>query len=445
MPGLGDDIEHEMTGILSIDRKRDADNKSKKRGWGFYAMVIGGAGMALIIIALIVMALIPPPPEPPAIPQAAPAIYSLKLDVSIYAVPDAHDQRVFKIEHLSGPAISNITALSFGVYGPEESRLPSISAGIDPDLMRKPFETGDTLYLYETMQNRYMVTGNVPQYNQFVDIANGNWKISIVDTPSRYGVATRAVKIVDSKTHFVGSSQSIRSAIDSAQWYDTILVSGPVYKERLTIEIPLRLLSFNSTIIDGGNLNTVIAIKSNNVEIAGFEIENSGNKGFSDGAIVVYQTFSGANIYNNIIHHGAVGIWLWGAKDSIITNNIIYKNDKEGILLQNAADHNMITNNRVDENGGDGIRIDACDWNKVMENNVNGNGGYGIIISDYSTLQNTCEYNTGSDRMLCNDEADRTPTTPMPTPAIHSSLEDDLKNFRVWTDGPGNKYGGSAW
>jgi nitrous oxidase accessory protein len=240
-----------------------------------------------------------------------------------------------------------------------------------------------------------------------MDFTNGRWRVQIDDGRVNVNMVTHTFLITDSLTYPVANGYSIRSGVKKVPDYGTIFVHGDLYKERLKIDRPMRLLSTSHAVLDGGNRESIIQVNAANVMIDGFEIKNSGDSEFINGGIVVSDGVTGVIIRNNVIHHCSNAVWLWGADSVTVQNNVLYKNDNAGILIDGEAHNNYVKYNTAYENAY-GIRVTGGNYNTINENVFHDNSKYAIHIMDYRSLQNTCEYNDfGNDNHECVDMAIR--------------------------------------
>lgn len=163
----------------------------------------------------------------------------------------------------------------------------------------------------------------------------------------------------------------IQDVIDVANESDTIFVYNGTYIEHLSIDkVNLTILgeNRNTTIIDGhGYEGDVVTMRYANCTINGFTIENSGT---SNAGINVDGTYN------------------------IVSNNII-KNNYRGIYLKS---HNIIKQNIIADNNGDGIRIvSSNEYNRISQNKILKNGQYGICFGHNSAnniiTDNNVSYN----------------------------------------------------
>ena len=159
---------------------------------------------------------------------------------------------------------------------------------------------------------------------------------------------------------------SIQQAIDNASDGDTIYIWAGTYYENIIINKSLTIIGNNSvnTIIDGGGNGEVINITEDWVNITGFTIRNSGNRGkpYYDSAIQLYMA-NFVNIYENNCTNNTFGITSIHSNNIIIKNNTIRKNLKD-IEFYNSS-NNIIINNKINY-----YSLVSCNQNTIINNNI---------------------------------------------------------------------------
>ncbi|MDE3135204.1 MAG: right-handed parallel beta-helix repeat-containing protein [Acidobacteriota bacterium] len=158
-----------------------------------------------------------------------------------------------------------------------------------------------------------------------------------------------------------GCHTTIQDAVNAASPGDTILVKVGVYREGVTIGIPLSLIGANAsnTIIDATGQSTGINVDGldnaglANVTISGFTIENAN--------------------FEAIVVTNASNVTLWG--NTIVNNNLG--------LDASAATCNGIPDWETAEgfDCGEGIHLSGVDHSTVANNMIAHNAG-GILLSD---------------------------------------------------------------
>lgn len=110
-------------------------------------------------------------------------------------------------------------------------------------------------------------------------------------------------------------SDGILHAIDN----DMVFVFSGIYYETFLLNktIDLHGEQQNSTIIDGQNAGPVITVASDDVDICGFTVRNSG--GYQDDAGIIVDANS-TTITDCTMYRARTGIYLQGTRDTVMTN-----------------------------------------------------------------------------------------------------------------------------
>lgn len=231
--------------------------------------------------------------------------------------------------------------------------------------------------------------------------------------------------------HVPSDYAKIQWAIGNASAGDTIMVSAGIYYEHLVIDKPLTILGENgNTIIDGNGTGHVVSILTNNVNISGFTIQNSGPD-FGDSAIYACNS-SWCNIsYNILIHsghgillyyhsnnniltgnnisHNLVGIDISISSNNIFTSNYVFSSTHCGIGIWNASNNILASN--IAKNNEYGVWLGYSANITVTGNTVTDNlCGIGLYYSDSNTIfhnniiNNTCQAITVNSTNIWNDD-----------------------------------------
>ncbi len=204
---------------------------------------------------------------------------------------------------------------------------------------------------------------------------------------------------------------SLQAAIDAAKDGATITVRGvcrgPVRIDRrkaLTIEgVPptaagcpddgLRPTHLTSTVRGSGDNEVIKVTGSANVVIRYLNVVDGSSAG------VELKDALTSTIHCNCIARNTEGVELHGGERHEVSQNLVARNHDDGIRLRSgasAARSNLVRQNRVEENGGDGVDLVNADLNQVLRNLVTGNGttsdDSGIEVENSD--QNTIDANT---------------------------------------------------
>ncbi len=200
---------------------------------------------------------------------------------------------------------------------------------------------------------------------------------------------------------------TIGAAVGAAAAGDTVQVAAGVYKEDVTIKVPLSLIGAGSstTIIDATGLANGIVVDGvdstglSGVVISGFTVENANLQGIlvenaSNVTITLNQILKNdlsldvsgggepncpglpAALQDGEAFDCGEGVHFTGVDHSVITNNVI-QNNSGGILLSDdtgATFDNVITGNVVTNNPFDcGITIASHSGKGVYQNTISNN------------------------------------------------------------------------
>jgi len=178
---------------------------------------------------------------------------------------------------------------------------------------------------------------------------------------------------------------TIQEAITHANPGDTIFVDSGTYYEHVVINKSISLIGEdrNTTIIDGGEADTVISLTASNVTVKGFTIQKSAQGLYNSGLFVDHS--SNNNISHNKIKDNYHGIYLLSSNDNVISNNDVTSNNYHGIYLDYSTG-NVVSYNNASLNSNDGISLHSSDDNIVSYNNASLNSNDGIYL--YSSNDN---------------------------------------------------------
>ncbi|MGA1822600.1 MAG: putative Ig domain-containing protein [Thermoplasmatota archaeon] len=209
----------------------------------------------------------------------------------------------------------------------------------------------------------------------------------------------------DNNTLYVGPGQdytTIQSAINAADWWDTIRIFNGTYNERITIDKPL-WIEGNSTegvIINGNGQGEVIVITHygvnlKRVTVEGGRIEKDGDVFFAvrvnhmnSTAYIDDIDFSDMVVRNSM---GGIGVFKSG---SLYMTNVLMINNTQGGLI--ASETKARVNNCRSTLNGLGFVFPSSSGVKLLASNASYNAGVGVamgdhVISSYNNEIRDCE------------------------------------------------------
>ena len=189
----------------------------------------------------------------------------------------------------------------------------------------------------------------------------------------------------------------IKVAIADANAGDTVFVyndSSPYFERDSHINKAIDLVGEdkNTTAIIGDSHweSNIIKITADFATVSGFTIRKSGG-GIANiltrtkGGIYI-QGANNIEIFENIVEdNGGEGICLRGSHNCIVQDNIIRKNDFRGILVFCGCKDVLITRNTIQKNHKSNLYVKDVDRLTLVENNI-------LNITDFVVFTNT--YNT---------------------------------------------------
>jgi len=176
---------------------------------------------------------------------------------------------------------------------------------------------------------------------------------------------------------------SIKTALNTAHPFDTIIVNGGIYIESdIKIKIPVTLIGKNRPIIDGNYKSEIVTIMADSVVIKGFEIKNVGFSFTKDWAGIKVDNKDHTVIEDNILLDTYFGIYLKKTKHTILRNNVLKSKAKKEVNSGNGihlwyCDSIYIEKNEI-QGHRDGIYFEFVEHSKIIENISENNIRYGL-------------------------------------------------------------------
>lgn len=144
----------------------------------------------------------------------------------------------------------------------------------------------------------------------------------------------------------------LQKTIDRAPIGATLKLSPGLYKEKIIISKPIKLIGSNNVTIKGDGKGTVIKINSSNVTLQNIKIQNSGERLETLDAAIKISNAKNITINNCTIKNTLFGIDMDRVNNSIISNNEISSKNLPISLRGDAiklyySHNNTIKNNRI--------------------------------------------------------------------------------------------------
>ena len=167
---------------------------------------------------------------------------------------------------------------------------------------------------------------------------------------------------------------TLARAIASAEAGDILLLGRGTFHGNVVIDRPLTLRGVGEATVVGDGIGTVITIEAPGAVVTGLSVRGSGSSHKTlDSGIKLTKTATGARVEGNALHGNLHGIDVHGARDSIVSGNLIVGRDDHrmndrgnGVYVWNAPGA-VISDNTV-RLGRDGIFVNSS-RNNVFSGN----------------------------------------------------------------------------
>lgn len=185
-------------------------------------------------------------------------------------------------------------------------------------------------------------------------------------------------------------ANDLQALIDAAKPGSVLIVPSGTYDGGVIIDKPLEIRGDGWPVIDGHGSGTVVIIDAPDVSLTGLVIANSGDS-LSNEHAAVWVNAPRARIVGNRLENVLFGLFLRGAEDSLVADNVIGSLEREvqrrgdGIRLWESS-RTVVQGNVVD-GGRDTVLWFSDDL--VLRDNRVSNGRYGIhfMYSDRALVE----------------------------------------------------------
>lgn len=169
-------------------------------------------------------------------------------------------------------------------------------------------------------------------------------------------------------------SQNLQQEIDKAQNGDRLILAAGIYNGPINIDKTIDIIGQGDVIIKGNEIGNVITVTGSGIHLSGFTVTGSGLLlETQDSGVFLSKEASDIEVRNLKILDNLIGVYVWGAKNSIVADNIIRGrqdmrvNERgNGVQLWNAPGA-IIENNDI-QFGRDGI-FTTTNKNNIYRNN----------------------------------------------------------------------------
>jgi nitrous oxidase accessory protein len=187
---------------------------------------------------------------------------------------------------------------------------------------------------------------------------------------------TICASIATAGTVEIAPGASLQAAIDRAAPGDVLRLKAGEYKGPVTITKPLTLDGEAGVIVDGGGVGRVVVADAPGVVLRNLEVRGSGSRlDQQDAGIFLTRQATGALVEHNRLVGNLVGIYVLGAGDSMVRDNVIegrqnlhMNEDGNGIHVWNAPGAQVVANDI--RYGRDGIFVISSRKNVFRDNRM---------------------------------------------------------------------------
>lgn len=177
--------------------------------------------------------------------------------------------------------------------------------------------------------------------------------------------------------------KTIKSAIQAAQSGDTLLIQSGTYREEnIIVNKSISIFGVGNPVLDGDNKFEVLTIKSDNVNVTGLTVQNTGWGSLYDYAAIKIFDSKNVKIYRNTIKAAYFGIYYSRCENGWISENRLIGADVEDYKKGNGIHLWQTTDVTIEKNDvrrhRDGIYFEFVHRTKVISNYCYQNIRYGL-------------------------------------------------------------------
>ena len=190
-----------------------------------------------------------------------------------------------------------------------------------------------------------------------------------------------------------GNVRTLGAAIQLARPGAVIRVEPGTYAEpMILVDKGVTIIGDGFPILDGENAHQIMSIAADSVTVRGFVFRNVGTSFTEDRAAIKVAKVDGCTIADNRIEHAFFGIYLAGATNCRITNNVIAGAGRTEAAAGNGihlwtAHHTLVEGNRISGHR-DGIYFEFVRASEIRGNTSERNLRYGL----HFMYSDSCRY-----------------------------------------------------
>ena len=165
------------------------------------------------------------------------------------------------------------------------------------------------------------------------------------------------------------------AALAAARPGDTVSVAAGTYAGPLAVDRRVVLRGEAGAVLDGGGRGTVVLVTADSAEVHGFTVTRGGRSLDSDDAAIKLVRTTGVVVRGNRIGRSLHGVYLLGAKESLVASNVIHGDTAldearrgNGVHLFDA--HGNRVEGNVIRRSRDGIYFAGANGNLMLRNDI---------------------------------------------------------------------------
>jgi nitrous oxidase accessory protein len=200
-----------------------------------------------------------------------------------------------------------------------------------------------------------------------------------------------------------GKIKSVKTAVQTANNGDTILVKPGTYKEgNIIVEKSIVIIGESLPVLDGENKYEIFTLHANNVTIKGLKFARTGIASIQDLAAIKVLDSKYVRILNNHFEDTFFGIHISNSSHIWIENNELNAQAEAEHQIGNGIHlwkcHHITVHNNIARGHRDGIYFEFVTNSLITDNYSEGNARYGLhfMFSHNNEYRNNTFINNGA-------------------------------------------------